>query len=101
MATAHEHFVKAERLVEAALMDPAERDFGPTSVGLLLTAAQVHATLAHAAALGANEELQPGLDHYCLCSDALGRLARHETDCPHYKPANDEGPAASPTEPSA
>jgi hypothetical protein len=59
MATAHEHFVKAEALVDAALLDPYGPDFGPTSVGLLLTAAQVHATLAHAAALGANE--RPGV----------------------------------------
>lgn len=51
MATAHEHFVKAEWHLDQASGISAEN---PTFTHLVQVAL-VHATLAHAAALGANE----------------------------------------------
>ncbi len=53
MATAHDHFVKAEQL--------AAQSYGQDTEQALYTVrlAQVHATLAHAAALGANEKPLP------------------------------------------
>jgi hypothetical protein len=94
MATARDYFRHAERAL-AAVHEDSEASHG------LLLEAIANGILAVGMGLGVHLDPLPGLDDYCLCSDALGRLAKHETDCPHYKPANDEGPAASPTEPRA
>jgi len=64
MATAHEHFERAELLVEAAEEELATVnrdtfDSRITAVQASMAVALVHATLAHAAALGANE--RPGV----------------------------------------
>ncbi len=64
MATAYEHFEQAEALVEAAHEELAtvNRDTFDSRVWAVqasMAVAQVHATLAHAAALGANE--RPGV----------------------------------------
>ncbi len=82
MATAHEHFVKAEWHLDQASGISAEN---PTFTHLVQLA-QVHATLAHAAALGANEEPLPGLDDYCFCPLTPPVEAfTHAADCPHSK----------------
>lgn len=93
MATAHWHFTKAEELLAEVTNDDGSISFGDDCNGEIIAAAQVHATLAHAAALGANEEPMPSLDDYCLCPTELrAETFTHATDCPHSK----ESPTASP-----
>lgn len=97
MATARDKFDEAQKMLTAA--DECDRGT-PEEFGFLLEGI-LQAVLAVGMGLGVHLPPLPGLDCYCLCSDALGRLAKHEADCPHYKPANDEGPAVASAEPSA
>lgn len=55
MATAHYHFARAEELLAEVTNDDGSISFGDDCNGEIIAAAQVHATLAHAAALGAAE----------------------------------------------
>jgi hypothetical protein len=98
LMTARDYFGRARSILDRAEDVAAEGSARRTN---LLLEAATNALLAVGMGLGVHLPPLPGLDSYCLCSDALTRLAKHETDCPHYKPTNDEGPAASPTEPSA
>lgn len=87
MATAHWHFAMAEQLLAKS-----DRQLFVDAIHAVRLA-QVHATLAHAAALGANEEPLPSLDDYCLCPTELrAETFTHADDCPHSK----KSPTASP-----
>lgn len=93
MATARDYFRHAERAL-AAVHEDSEMSHG------LLLEAIANGILAIGVGLGVHLEPLPGLDNYCFCPIVIG-LAKHEADCPHHKPTNDEGPVASSTEPSA
>jgi hypothetical protein len=96
MATAHWHFTRAEELLADITTDDGSIDFGDGGEAFA-AAALIHATLAHAAALGANEELLPSLDDYCLCPTELrAETFTHADDCPHSK----ESPAVASAEDS-
>jgi hypothetical protein len=87
MATAYEHFAKAEELLHIA------SETGDVKLAAdCQQAAQVHATLAHAAALGANE--RPGVPTPRSLDPRRNRQG-YKT----RKSTNDEGPAVSATEP--
>ncbi len=114
MATAHYHFAEAERFAEAAQLlfsytsESSDTAFDQetfeamTAARTLAAIGLLHATLAHAAALGANDEPLPGLDHYCLCPLTPPVEAfTHTADCPHNKPTNDGGSTAPTAEPHA
>jgi len=89
MATARDYFRHAERAL-AAVHEDSEMSHG------LLLEAIANGILAVGMGLGVHLEPPPGLDDYCFCNPKPGEPTKHDADCPHYKPANDEGPAASP-----
>lgn len=113
MATAHHHADQAEQALAIA-----DAPGLPTQcVDRLIAVAQVHVELAkvrlelerRSAENAATDRLLAddllpdrlgNLDDYCMCPIVIG-LAKHEADCPHYKPTNDEGSAASSAEPIA
>ena len=101
MATAYEHFERAELLVEAAEEELATVnrdtfDSRITAVRASMAVALVHATLAHAAALGANEK--PGVP---VPSPRSLDPRRNRKGYKNRKSTNDEGPAVASAEPNA
>ncbi len=99
MATAYEHFERAEDLVEAAHEELAtvNRDTFESRIKAVqasMTVALVHATLAHAAALGASE--RPGVPSPRSLDPRCNRKGYK-----NRKSTNDEGPADATAEPSA
>jgi len=95
--TARVYFRRAERILDRAEQSLPIGGAGRTN---LLLEAATNALLAVGMGLGVHLPPPPGLDDYCMCPIVIGQ-AKHEADCPHHKPTNDEGPAASPTGPNA
>lgn len=53
--TGPEHYREAERILDQVLVDAAERQIKPEGAAVLIAEAQVHATLALAAATAAHQ----------------------------------------------